>query len=61
MKNIYQGLRDELFPKEKREELAGEESGQEAVLEGSEVMRPPFRVLASLSHWKMEVDVQAME
>jgi len=33
-------------------------SGQEAVLEGSDMMDPPIRVFTALCHQKMEVDVE---
>jgi hypothetical protein len=47
---LYQGLRDELLAKEKSEDLALEELGQEAVLKLSEMMESPFRVFPSFGH-----------
>jgi len=51
---LHQGLRDELFPKEQGEDFALEELGHQAVLELSEMMKRPLKVLASLGH--QEVD-----
>jgi len=52
---LRQGLRDELLAKEKSEDLALEELGQEAVSKLSEMMESPLRVFASLGHQEMEV------
>jgi hypothetical protein len=55
---LHQGLRDELLAKEESEDLALKEVGQEAVLEGSEVMKPPLRVLASLGRQEVAMGVK---
>ena len=46
---------DELLPKEKSEDFALEELGQQAVLELSEMMKRPLKVLAALG--RQEVDM----
>jgi hypothetical protein len=52
---LHHGLRDELLPKEKSEDFALEELGQQAVLELSEMMKRPLKVLAALG--RQEVDM----
>jgi len=43
------------LPKEKREDFSLEELGQEAVLEGSEMMKPPLRIFTALCYQAVEV------
>jgi len=53
---LHHGLRDELLPKEKSEDFALEELGQQAVLELSEMMmKRSLKVLAALG--RQEVDM----
>jgi hypothetical protein len=55
---LHQGLRDELFPKEQGEDFALEELGHQAVLELSEMMKRPLKVLASLGHQEVDMGVE---
>jgi hypothetical protein len=55
---LHQGLRDELFPKEQGEDFALEELGQQAVLELSEMMKRPLKVLASFGHQEVDMGVE---
>jgi hypothetical protein len=47
---LHQCFRDELLAKEQGEDFALEELGQEAVLEGSDMMKLALGVLASCGH-----------
>ena len=51
---LHQGLRDELLPKKKREDLPGEHLSQAAVGKSGKVMEAALSILASLGH--QEVD-----
>ena len=55
---LHQGLRDELLAKEKREDLALEELGQEAVLKGSDMMKLALGVFASFGHQEVGMGME---
>ena len=55
---LHQGLRDELFPKEQGEDFALEELGQQAVLELSDMMKRPLKVLASLGNQEVGMGME---